>query len=70
MKQPSALVIVNLLLSVIPAYYGNRYLLKQIRPRENFGRLMLYMLSGFAFVFVYTFLVVKLILLLFPPHLK
>lgn len=70
MKQPSSVLFVVTLISVIPAYYLNRYLQKVIQPRQSFTRLMVYLLSGLALVFVYTFLIVKVILWLFPPSLK
>ncbi len=70
MKQPSSVLFIVTLISVIPAYYLNRYLQKIIQPRQSFARLMVYLLSGLALVFIYTFLIVKVILWLFPPSLK
>jgi len=70
MKNPSLLLFFVALLSVIPVYYFNRYLQRKLQPRQSFGRLMLYILSGFILVFAYTFLTVKVILWLFPPSLK
>jgi hypothetical protein len=52
------------------ALWLNKYLQRFIKPRESFGRLVLYILSGFAFVFAAVYVSVRLILWLFPPALK
>lgn len=53
-------------LSLIPAWYINRWLQKIIQPRRSFLQLMLYFIVCLALVFIYTFLVVTLIFKLFP----
>jgi hypothetical protein len=70
MKIRALVIILILLLSLALAYYINRYLQQLIRPGQSFARLMVYLLSGFAFVFAYTFLVIWIISILFPLPLK
>lgn len=50
-----------LLIAAIPAYFLNRYLLKTVRPKESFGRFLLYLLICLAFAFAYTWLAVFLL---------
>jgi len=52
------------------AWWLNGYLQKLIRPRENFGRLLLYIASGFFMLFAGVYMAVRLILWLFPHGLK
>jgi hypothetical protein len=66
MKWKALVIILIIIVSLFPVYLFNKFLQKKIRPRESFGRLFLYLLSGFALVFVYTFLVVFIIKKLFP----
>ena len=66
MKWKSLVILLIIIVSLIPAYLLNKYLQKVIRPRDSFARFFLYMLSGFALVFTYTFLIVYLIKKLFP----
>jgi|GEM_PF-398924 len=61
-------VFLILLLFIAMAWYCNRFLQKIIKPRESLGRLFLYLLSGFAFVFVAVYMAVRIILWLFPPR--
>ena len=61
------LILVVILLSLIPAYYVNRWLLKVIQPRRSFGHFLLYLLACLVFVFAYTFVVVAIISRVFPP---
>ena len=60
------LVLLLILISLIPVYYINVWLQRLVRPRKSFAQLLLYILTCFALVFVYTFLLVFLILRLFP----
>jgi hypothetical protein len=60
------LIIVIILVSLIPAYYITQWLKAVIQPRSSFGRFLLYMLACLGLVFAYTFLLVALILKLFP----
>jgi hypothetical protein len=66
MKLKALAILFIILVSLVPVYLFNKYLQKKIRPRESMGRLILYMLSGFLLIFVYTFLVVLVIGKLFP----
>jgi hypothetical protein len=59
-------VLLIIVLSLLPAYYINLQLLKFIEPRKAPMRFLAYMLSMFAFIFGYTFLIVWLIDRLFP----
>lgn len=59
-------VLLIIILSLLPAYYLNRQLLKFIEPRKAPLRFLTYMLSMFAFIFGYTFLIVWLIGQIFP----
>jgi hypothetical protein len=66
MKSKSLLILLIILVSLVPVYFFNKYLLKIIRPKESFGRLFLYFLSGLVLAFSYTFLIVLMIKRLFP----
>ena len=70
MKIRSLLILLIILLSMLPAYYFNRYLQRVLQPRRSFGRFVLYLLSGLAMAFGYTFIVVWIISRLFPLPLK
>jgi hypothetical protein len=66
MKLKALAILFIILISLFPVYLLNKYLQKIIRPGESLGRLFFYMISGFALVFVYSFLIVLLIKKLFP----
>jgi len=70
MRYRSLVILFILLISLAPAFYVNRVLQKKINPRRSFGRLLTYILSALFFVFLYTFLMVALILHLFPVAMK
>jgi hypothetical protein len=59
-------IILFLLLSLLPAYSVNQWLQKVIAPRMSFLRFLVYILTAFALVFAYTFVVVWCIGKLFP----
>jgi hypothetical protein len=65
-KIKGVLIVLLVMLSLIPAWYINQWLQKIIQPRRHFGLFLLYMLTCFALVFGYTFLVTTLIFKLFP----
>ncbi len=69
-KLRSVIILIIIVISLIPVYLLNKYLQKTIRPKASLGRLFLYILSGFALVFVYTFLVVFLVKKLFRVQFK
>lgn len=62
----SATILAIILLSLIPVYLFYRWLRKVIRPEASMARLLLFLLTGFALVFVYTFFVVFIVKVLFP----
>jgi hypothetical protein len=66
MKLKTLAILFMILASLIPIYYINQLLQRIIQPRKSFLGLMLYMLTGLALVFVYTFLLVFIIEKLFP----
>ena len=66
MKLRNLLILLTILVSLVPVYLANRWLLRLLRPRQSMGRLFLYLLSGFLLVFAYTFIVVFVIKKLFP----
>jgi hypothetical protein len=65
-KIQKLLIIFILILSLIPAFYLNRWLQARIQPRQSLPRLFFYILSCFALVFVYSFILVSVISMLFP----
>ncbi|HEY4149654.1 MAG TPA: hypothetical protein VGM41_12030 [Chitinophagaceae bacterium] len=65
-KLRDVLISLIILVSLLPAWYFNRYLQRIIQPRRSFGRFLLYLLSGFAMAFGYTFIIVWIISRLFP----
>ena len=66
MKWKAIIILFIILVSLFPVYLLNKYFQKIIQPRKSFGRLMLYLFSGFALVFIYTFLIVVVIKKIFP----
>ena len=61
MKFKAIVILFIILVSLFPVYLVNKYLQKIIKPRNSLGRLFLYLLTGFALIFGYTFLVVLVI---------
>ncbi len=70
MKGRALLILLVIVLALVPAWYFNRYLLRVLDPRRSFGRFMIYVLTGFAMAFGYTFIVVWIISRLFPLPMK
>jgi hypothetical protein len=70
MKFRSLIILLLLLLCFLPAIYINKMLQKKIQPRQSMGRMGIYLLSAFGFVFLYTFFMVWLISYLFPVAMK
>ncbi len=68
MRGRSLVILLILLLSLLPAYYLNRYLQRVLRPRDSAGRLFLFLMANFVFVIVYTVFIVGIIIRVFPPH--
>jgi hypothetical protein len=66
MQARSLIILFVIVVSLIPVYMINKSLQQIIRPRDSLSRLFLYLFSGLALVFIYTFLLVFLIKKLFP----
>ena len=65
MRLRSLLMLLVLVLSMVPAYYLNRWLQRVMRPRENAGRFFLFLFANFILIIVYTILVVGVTVRLF-----
>jgi hypothetical protein len=66
MKVRALLILLMLAAAMVPIYYINRWLQQLMKPRDNVGRLFLFMLANFLLIIVYTVLVVGLIVRLIP----
>jgi formate-dependent nitrite reductase membrane component NrfD len=66
MRTRSLVILLVLLAAVVPYFYLNRWLQRVIRPRENAGRLFLFLFMTFLLIVVYTGFVIGLIVKLFP----
>jgi hypothetical protein len=66
MKWKAIVILLIILVSLLPAYFINKYLLKVLRPRQSLGKLLVYLLSSLLLVFIYTFLIVFIIKWIFP----
>jgi hypothetical protein len=66
MKVRAILILLVLVAAVVPYYYLNGWLQRVIRPRENAGKLFLFLIANFLLIVVYTGLVIGLIVKLFP----
>ena len=65
MRRRSLLILLLLIVLIVPVYYINRWLQLVMRPRENAGRLFLFIFANFVLIIVYTVLVVGLVVRLF-----
>lgn len=66
MKLRAVLIWMVVVAAVVPVYYFNRWMQRVMRPRENVGRLFLFILTYFVLIVVYTMLVVGMIARIFP----
>lgn len=66
MKVRAILILLVLVAAVVPYYYLNSWLQRVIGPRENAGKLFLFLFANFILIVVYTGLVIGLIAKLFP----
>jgi hypothetical protein len=66
MKARALLILLVLVAAIVPYYYLNRWLQRVIGPRENAGKLFLFLFANFLLIVVYTGLVIGLIVKLFP----
>ena len=70
MRSRYLLILLIVIVSLLPAWLFNRYMQSVIRPRNSFAQLLLYMLVMAAFVAGYTFLIVWVIMQIFPVRVK
>ena len=70
MRSRYLLILLIVIASLLPAWFFNRYMQAVIQPRRSFAQLLLYMLVMAAFVAGYTFLVVWVIMQIFPVAVK
>ncbi|HET6255624.1 MAG TPA: hypothetical protein VFE32_16225 [Puia sp.] len=66
MKLRSLLILLVLIVAVVPMYYMHRWMKGVMKPKENAGRLFIFMLATFVLIVIYTMLVIGLIVRLFP----
>jgi hypothetical protein len=59
-----------ILILLVPCFFINKFLQKIIQPRRSGVRFFVYMFSVFALVFLYTFLLVRIVVYLFPAPMK
>ncbi|HEY6899386.1 MAG TPA: hypothetical protein VI233_02040 [Puia sp.] len=65
MKLRSILILLAVALAMVPFYYINRWLLREIRPKDSAQRFFLFLFANFLGIVVYTVLVVGLVVRLF-----
>jgi hypothetical protein len=65
----TAIVLLLIILFMGASYFLNRWLRIAIKPRQSLGKLLLYMLSVLAMVFLLSFLMVLIIAWLYPDEL-
>ena len=70
MRSRYLLILLIVIVSLLPAWFFNRYMQAVIQPRQSVAQLLLYMLVMAAFVTGYTFLVVWVIMQIFPVMVK
>lgn len=68
MKLRSLLILLVVLAAMVPLYFLNRWMSRMMRPRENVGRLFLFLMANFVLIIAYTMLVVGVIVRIFPPR--
>lgn len=61
MKLRAFVILLIIIATALAIYYLSKYLQKIIRPRESFGKLLLYMGSVLGIIFIVTFLIVLII---------
>jgi len=54
----------------VPIYYVNKLLLRTIRPKESFGRFLLYVLASLAIAFALTWLSLFIVFKIIGPPNK
>ena len=66
MKVRALLILLVVVAAMVPLYFLNRWMKRVMRPRENAGRLFLFLMANFVLIIVYTMLVVEMIVRIFP----
>ena len=66
MKLKSIGILFFIILSLLPVYLLYKYLQRVMRPKESMLRFLFWLITIFALIFTYTFLVVFIIKMLFP----
>ncbi len=66
MKIRALLILLVLALAMVPLFYLHRWMKRVMKPRENAGRLFLFLLANFVMIIVYTMLVVGIVVRIFP----
>jgi uncharacterized membrane protein YeaQ/YmgE (transglycosylase-associated protein family) len=66
MKGTRLIILAVIFISLVGAFYVNKFLQKIIQPRKSFGQFIVYIISAFVIVFAYTFLLVWIVEHLFP----
>jgi hypothetical protein len=66
MRARAVLILLVVLAAMVPLYYVNRWMKRVMRPRENAGRLFIFLIANFVLIVVYTMLVVGMIVRIFP----
>ncbi len=66
MKLKSIAILFIIILSLLPAYWLYKKLQLVTRPKESMTRFLFWLVTVFALIFAYTFLVVFVIRMLFP----
>jgi O-antigen ligase len=55
-----------IIIVVVPAYYLNKWMIKITRPKESFGRLMLYFLACVSLAIVYSAICIFVFTRIYP----
>jgi hypothetical protein len=50
-----------IIIAALPAYYFNKWMIKLTRPKDSFGRLMIYFLLSLVVAMVYSAMVIFII---------
>lgn len=66
MKLKAVAILFIILVSLFPVYLLYEYLQKTMRPKESMRRFIFWLMTSFALIFAYTFLLVFIIKLIFP----
>lgn len=66
MKVRSLLILLLVVGALVPIFVINRWLNRLMKPRENAGRLFLFLIANFVLIIVYTMLVVGMVVRVFP----